>query len=347
MKSLFNKKRFVQFLLGTILLMTAAVALSCSLDSYAPEEHFFIKTNGAILPVWVMRNENSNVFIIHNHGGMGTSYYKTYYEAYQNLRQDYNIVFFSQRGVESSQGNPPLDSFNWDQFTKDLDLVIETVKVKYNPDYIFIQGYSWSGYLVKRYLSNPVYHAKIAGYIDLCGMSYDMENQYQLVQTRVLAETQDPKVINWIAQHPEANLGNYWKLVEFADALTPQKVWDDWDEQMKKTALHYGAASPVNIFSWLINSSQKMIKSEKWNRMNRAMFTEKVDVSGINIPTLIISGAYDYDCNNLVGEDFYNAIGTLPADKEHNIFPNSGHFPDLNEPDLFAQVVSDFIERNR
>lgn len=88
MKSLFNKKRFVQFLLGTILLMTAAVALSCSLDSYAPEEHFFIKTNGAILPVWVMRNENSNVFIIHNHGGMGTSYYKTYYEAYQNLRQD-------------------------------------------------------------------------------------------------------------------------------------------------------------------------------------------------------------------------------------------------------------------
>jgi len=278
---------------------------------------------------------------------MGTSYYKTYYDAYQFLREDYNIVFFSQRGVESSQGNPSIDSFSWDQFVIDLELVRESITKLYDPDSIFLLGYSWSGYLAKRYLSTPGLQANVTGYIDLCGMGYDMQKQYHFVATKVLTVTTDQTTIDWIAQHPELNLENYQKIVDIADELTPQTVWDDWDAQMRKTALHYGALSPVNIFSWMINSSLAMRTSEKWNPASRAMVAEKVDVSTIVVPTLIISGAYDYDCNDLVGADFYDAIGTPEALKKHYVFSNSGHFPDLNEPELFAQVVSEFITTNK
>lgn len=338
----------VACVLNIVLCALAIVtAASCKLADLAPDDHFFVETEGAVLPVWVMRNSDSNAFIIHTHGGMGTSYYKTYYEAYQRLRTDYNIVFFSQRGVESSQGNPPLNSFNWNQFTRDLELVRKAVATIYAPESIFILGYSWSGYLVKRYLTDTSMQQEISGYIDLCGMGYDMNRHYGLIQTKVLAETSDQKILSWIAMHPEADLENYLTLVEMTDELTPQQVWDDWDEQMARTALHYGAASPVNIFSWMINSSRAMRFSEKWNVMNRAMFDEPLDVSVITIPTLIVSGAYDYDCNDLVGADLYEAIGTPAASKEHYVFPNSGHFPDLCEPELFAQTVSAFIERHR
>ena len=108
-------------------------------------------------------------------------------------------------------------------------------------------------------------------------MGYDMQKHYGYVATKVLAATTDQNTVDWIAQHPEANLSNYQKLVEVADELTPQHVWDDWDAQMSKTALHYGASSPVNIFSWLINSSLAMRTSEKWNPAGRSMFAEKLE----------------------------------------------------------------------
>ena len=332
---------------AALLIASLTSFLSCSLSDLAPDEAFFVETNGAVLPVYIMRNKESDVFVIYNHGGMGTAYYRTYFDSYQQLRESYNIAFFTHRGVEASQGNPSLDSFNWDQFIYDLHLIVRTIDTKYHPKSIFLIGYSWSGYLVKRYLSDPALERRITGYIDLCGMSHDMEKQYGLVGTKVQTVTDDPELLAWIAKHPEANFDNYEELVGYADELTPDFIWDDWDAQMKETALHYGATSPVNIMAWLINSSQKMIHSEKWMPMNNAMFSEKVDIADITIPTLVISGAYDYDCNDLVGADFFNGIGTEASRKEHQVFPMSGHFPDLNEPDRFVSVVSRFIDKYR
>ncbi len=321
---------------------------ACELRDRAPDDHFFIESKKAILPVWVMRNKESDTFIIHNHGGQGTSYYKTYYDAYQELREHHNIVFYSQRGVESSQGNPPDSSFNWDQFVKDLDLVVRTVEKRYRPESVFIQSYSWSAYLVKRYLSDTALQGKISGYIDMSGIGHDGKAHYVMMKDKISEDADDPEIAEWIADHPEPTLDNYLYLATYAaDEMTPDFIWENWEDQMSETALHYGACSPVDMFSWAVNSSPGMRASKKWRQMNEAIFEEAIDVSKIHIPTLILSGKYDYDCNAVVGADFYESISTPSDQKEHIIFKNSGHNLDLDEPDRFAKVVSDFVDRYR
>ena len=201
---------------------------------------------------------------------------------------------------------------------------------------------------MKRYLSDDTLQEKISGYIDLCGMGHDVKKQYSMIQEKILEETTDPEIAHWIDTQPEPTLDNYLVIENYiAEEMTPDFIWDAWDEQMSETALHYGACSPVDIMSWSINNGEKMRHSKKWTQMNEAMFEHVVDVSGIHIPTLVLTGRYDYDCNDKVAVDFFESIATKSDQKEHVFFEKSGHTPDITEPDRFAEVISQFVDRYR
>src|SRR6516225_6125462 len=118
------------------LLMLAALGLAGCLplaDNDRQGDFFFVRSDGADLPVWVRGNTASGVFLMLLPGGPGTSgiwlYPKS--EGFQALERDYAVVYHDQRASGSSQGDVPAWSVNLDQFVVDTDRIVEVVRARY------------------------------------------------------------------------------------------------------------------------------------------------------------------------------------------------------------------------
>src|SRR3954452_15626274 len=96
-------------------------------------ELFFVRSDGADLPVWVRGNVASGVFLVLLPGGPGSSgiwlYPKS--EGFQALEQDYAVVYQDQRGSGATQGNVPASSINLEQFVTDTDRVLQVIRQRY------------------------------------------------------------------------------------------------------------------------------------------------------------------------------------------------------------------------
>ena len=66
-----NAPLFVK-IFSTLILSFVAVYLSLVVSIW-PQDYFWVERNNAVMPVWVRGNIDSGVFIIHNHGGPGSS----------------------------------------------------------------------------------------------------------------------------------------------------------------------------------------------------------------------------------------------------------------------------------
>ncbi|MEM6803957.1 MAG: alpha/beta hydrolase, partial [Bacteroidota bacterium] len=62
----------------------------------------------------------------------------------------------------------------------------------------------------------------------------------------------------------------------------------------------------------------------------------------IRIPSLFVSGKYDFVVPPRLAESAFEAVST--TEKRLHIFENSGHSPMDTEPEAFANVLIDFIE---
>ena len=68
-------------------------------------DYFFLRHKGADMPIWVRGNTQSNIFILHLHGGPGGSSIDEGVEkVYLPLESDYAMVYWDQRGSGASQG---------------------------------------------------------------------------------------------------------------------------------------------------------------------------------------------------------------------------------------------------
>lgn len=66
-------KKILLYMLGTIACLIAVSYLVNHFRNFYDGDFFYVENNEAQMPVWVRGNENSEVFIIHLHGGPGGS----------------------------------------------------------------------------------------------------------------------------------------------------------------------------------------------------------------------------------------------------------------------------------
>jgi len=62
----------------------------------------------------------------------------------------------------------------------------------------------------------------------------------------------------------------------------------------------------------------------------------------IDMPTLVLVGREDPVCSPAQAQILHEGI----ADSELLIFEQSGHFPNVEEPDLFVSKIREWFERN-
>jgi proline iminopeptidase len=134
------------------------------------DKHYFVKTDGIALAVRVSGKIDSDVAIIATHGGPGgSSQTFRFTRGFRNLENNYKIIYWDQRASGITQGNPSTSQITIEQYSKDVDAIVEFARQVVGAKSIFLLGHSWGGGLTAYYLQDQQAHQdKLKGYIAVC-----------------------------------------------------------------------------------------------------------------------------------------------------------------------------------
>ncbi len=322
---------------------------SCEMDEFYQGDHFFVKNAGAEMPVYVKGNIQSGIFILFLHGGPGgNASLPSFMPVSKELENDYAFAYWDQRGSGLSMGNPDASTFTVEQFVDDLDLVVETIKLRYHNPRIVFYGISWGGALGSAYLSTKNYQEKVDGFI--C-----MDSGHNLVEglpksvvfVKDYAQQQIDRGIDveywtkardWCASMPDmTKKENYFKYDAYLSHTNAYRK----DPNQVVQGPEVGAKGTMNSYLSLaifFNGSYLV------PRFNILELNLSDDMARINTPSLVIWGRYDGVNTIEMGYDAFNSIGGPDFQaKELVILENSAHEGYIEEQELFISTFRNFV----
>jgi pimeloyl-ACP methyl ester carboxylesterase len=353
---------YIIFLLLIVLLSFT----SCTDDkNNAVNDFFYLKNDGANLPIFVEGNNSTNTFMVVLHGGPGGDgqIYNTGIPYFSDLMENnFVMVYYDQRGSGTSSGHFSSDDLTVDQHVEDLEKLLVLLRYKYGSDInIFLMGHSWGGTLGSAFLLKDNNQDQINGWIEVDG-AHDFKGTDELI--RNFQTVGNEQII-------KGNDEKFWEeVIDYCDGVTPGSETDEeisklnsysYDAEQKLAdageiefqgditfienlgaTLNYKLFSAYNPLTMKINGMVTSI----------TMFDEIVDIDytsqlyTITIPALLIWGELDMVVPNELGQQAYDNLGTPVADKQFIIVNNTGHSPMIYDPDGFVSIVSNFVNNH-
>jgi proline iminopeptidase len=335
------------------LLFFAFCLTTCREDTFYEGDFFFLVHKKAQMPVAVRGNLSSNVLIVFLHGGPGgTALQKIGLPAFRDLEQRYATVFWDQRGSGSSQGNSPGSLLNLDQFTEDLDKLVDLLRARYPSAAIFLMGHSWGGCLGTSYLTDAARQQKITGWIEVDGAhnnpkadTLSMKFVRSFANSRIANGT-DERFWNYVLDWYDANPNftsdqlEHYAFVDKANGYLFNPDLSD-TEKFPNYSFDYLFDSPANVTAALTN----------YHHVIHNFVISDIDLTprmkNITLPSLIIWGAHDGIIPYPMATHALDALGTTPENKSLATLPNSAHNGFYEEPERFSEAVKTFVEKYR
>ena len=349
-------------LFQNLILLVAILFVSCENNEFElsenADEFFFLRNNGADLPVQVKGNTASKTMIVYLHGGpAGKGAFGDWAliegDFFNSVTKEYAMVLFDQRGSGSSQGHYSKDLLTQEQFVDDLNKLILLLNSKYGSDIkVFLYGVSWGGYLGNAYLTSYDYQEKISGWINDCGshnILLDANSGKQMViyyakqQIALNKNTSEwREMLSWFESKDtilELNdfataysyLDEAGKLMR--DSISSSIVWDSKAVNKMKYNSPYSASSVFsnNVFNDFVAKNYTILN-----------LTDKMQI--IATPTLLIRGKYDFGVTQEVVDDAFSKIS---SDIKYKVtFEKSGHGVWSFETEEFTRIFKEFISEN-
>ena len=335
----------------TLTSFLALIFLLSACSEYISEgDHFFIRSKGADMPAIVSGDMGSDVFIIFLHGGPGgNATTASFLPVFQELEEDYALVYWDQRASGLSQGNPDPETFTVEQFVDDLDLLVDVINKRYSSPKIFLFGHSWGGALGCAYLSTGDLQEKITGFINT-------DSGHNLLEGL-------PKSVDWLEAHADSliNAGvraSYWQDV---------KLWCSTNPDMTDADNYFEYADYIIESEAYLLEPDSSVKAEVGfdgvflsymslagffngpylaERFNILELNLSPQMSVINTPTAVFWGRHDGINTLEMGWDAYNSIGDSTFnDKRMIIYDDSAHQPFLEEDEKFILEFKLFVEQ--
>jgi proline iminopeptidase len=317
-------------------------------------DHFFVKRNGASMPVDVFGNTMSKTMLIFIAGGPGGPglLYRT--DQMTEIESDYAVAYIDQRQCGISQGSSSV-KHTLDEMTKDLDLVIEVLKYRYGKDIsLFIIGHSFGGMAVSGYITDLSLQNKLKGFIVADGItdfpllgeySRDMiisQGQLEMAAGRNVEEWK--KRVDWCLAHPgklSIDEVNYINTIDGEDLMgyditnvNNLNIVNTLSELKKK----YDFPAIVYGVNFLTTSD---VNSQISNDIETKSFTNAYQQ--VTIPALFIVGQYDFICPPALHQAAFDK--TASSNKYLSIVPNAGHEVHINNPVFFVNRVKNFMSQ--
>jgi L-proline amide hydrolase len=262
------------------------------------------------------------------HGGPGVGHNYTLMMA--NLASDGRaVVHYDQIGCGGSTHLPdaPADFWTVDLFVEELRCVVDALGIS---DRFHLLGHSWGGMLGPEVvLADPTGIASLS----ICDSPASMG--LWLEAAARLRDELPAAVAATLGTHEEAGTTD---TAEYAGAMevfydrhvcrtvpNPTEVKDSFDQLAADPTVYHTMNGPSEFH--VVGSLRD------WTIVGR--------VSGIGVPTLVVSGAHD----EAQPDTWAPYVEGIPDVRTH-VFAESSHMPHVEEPEAFLDVVGSFLRQH-
>ena len=256
------------------------------------------------------------------------------------------MIYYDQRASGMTQGNSSSGEITIEQFSDDLDVIVDFTREVIEAETIFIIGHSWGGGLSTYYLIDQDHQDKVNGYVAVAP-AFNVVKAMEASRSGMLAvatafvnlgiRTQYWQgAINFYVDHPvitQPDFADHLAYIEEADGINFSNA-QEVDVNLPDYQLQ---AFLQNI---LYTNENMTIEGES---IFEAMQLNDQMV-GITLPTFLMWGKKDGLIPITLNVDFYDAIGTADNEFFYLEYPVSAHEPFAEEPETFTTKVSEFVE---
>lgn len=336
-----------------LVLCAFCIVSSCKKETVTNlDNYYFVKIGSVALPVRVCGNADAQTAVVFVHGGPGsTAQTERSYNYWKEIEKNYKVIYYDQRGSGFTQGNVNSADMTLEQFSEDLDNIVDfTFKIaKVNK--VFLHGASWGGALSSYYLLDTLHQQKISGAI-LENPAYDMVHGSQLSiawlmqkADSVIAENNNISLPYWI------NCKNYY-------TAHPVLTKDDYKQhQIYLNQVKGITFNTVNMTTQSASKPQTELNVLYENQAfapsvltfeGQSIFTHldlTARLNEIKIPILLVWGARDGLMPRVnLAQKFVDNVGTADIKYEKTKYLISADIPHLEEWQLFDIDAVQFIE---
>ncbi|MGQ1787453.1 MULTISPECIES: alpha/beta fold hydrolase [unclassified Saccharicrinis] len=353
-----------------IVFITGAIFLAYSCQNESPikiiDQEIMVDVPESAVYVRVRGNANKPL-IINLHGGPGGYSGIDIKLMGPGLEDKFLVAYLDQRGCGKSLACSDTILLTVAQYLEDLDIVIDTLRARYQKDRLNIMGTSWGGMYGFLYLLKD--QTKVHAYACIDGkvnsqyqnqslINFETNRAKEMLQTKIseeqkaelehiVAELKRIKSsnfahfhtdVNWMKHEvpPKLGFNAYFadtsKVISFKDVVQDTALM----KLMKYTAKEY---AEVGDKAEIVNAAFRNTPS--YNNINI-----EPELRQIKTPTIVIQGEQDYVVGTGHAELIYNALSGLSKDeKELHIIPGVGHCPAIESPQLLCDILVDFFEK--
>jgi len=279
------------------------------------------------LDLWYRVRGKGPVLVVQPPGwGIGVEVYE---QTFSPLERDFTLVYFDPRGSGKSQAPANATDLNVGCFVEDL----EALRVHLGLDSFALLGHSHGGLIAlnyaityQRYLSHllPV-EAQLVGDLK---HGRDVQNEEQRIFSELV------------------------KDASFAEAMKFFQAAGSFGALFQLKSDSEFSTFLARIMPLYLKNSDHAPNLQEYVRTHKLSLTALIETASsderfpvadrletIKVPTLILNGRYDIFCTAARASIVQERI---PGSKLA-VFENSGHFPWVEEPDVFFATVTSFL----
>ncbi|MEQ8683764.1 MAG: alpha/beta hydrolase [Imperialibacter sp.] len=324
-----------------LILMICSALFACSDDTTDVKDTFYLRNDGADMPIWVRGNLDSDKIVIFFHGGPGdcAMCYRYYLK---RMESEVAVAYWDQRIAGSSAGNADPASLTYEQFGEDAFYAVSLLRQQYPGKKIYIMAHSFGVELAWQFLTTGENEKMVNGLLVVNG-TFSNLRWMEIMRDWVMKEAtarQDNKTLEFAETHPVNN-------------TTVNDVWVDYYRKMldlggnplslyenKKFVLNYVLFSPNTAMSQFAHGKAYKDYSEK------VLFTfdKTEELSKITLPVKFLWGEKDGVVPIEVGNETELLLTNTAVD--WTVFENSWHEPFVSENDKFIEAALSFVRNN-
>ena len=270
--------------------------------------------------------KNGKTPVVLAHGGPGAGH--NYIIAIANLiaQSGRAAVLYDQIGCGNSTHlqSKPAEFWTPELFMEELQLLVEHLGI--NNKYALL-GQSWGGMLGMQFATHQPNGLQA---LVVCDSPASMD--MWVSEANKLRQDLPTEVEATLKKHEAAGTTDSPEYVAAVDVFysrhlcrvpQPPDVVDSFAQLANDPTVYHTMNGPSEFY--VIGSLKN------WNILN--------DLKKINVPTLLVSGAYDEATPAMVSEIHRRIPGSV-----WELFPESSHMPHIEEPARFKRIVNSFLD---
>jgi pimeloyl-ACP methyl ester carboxylesterase len=244
------------------------------------------------------------------------------------LEKIFTVVQWDQRGAgKSYDPNIPKESINVEQYVADAIQLIDTLRMRYHQQKIFLIGHSWGTYLSSILVQRhpELFYAYIS-----VGQVVDGEAAHKIQKEFLLAEAikrNDTSLLSKLKQTDFTSFENYlFKYggeLKHATSFTPLVMT--------------GLFSTEYTFRDALNVAKGPQFCGEYMNYNAIRGSIMSNIKKYEVPVFFITGTHDYTTPFPLIKQYYDTI-QAPF-KQIIWFDESAHFPFYEEPKKFDSIM--------